>query len=582
MRDKFFFILIICFSVFVLADDIEFKAGVNADKIGIDDVLIFTVTFKGIQNPPQPDVSVIKDFRITQTSRSTEFRFVNGVSSYYTNFEFYLEPLKTGISTIPEVSYTHQGVTYRTSPFQIEVIEGSVGPPPAQKRRKSVFGENFFSSPFDRTRNQKIDVKLDTWVSEKDVIEGQQIIVKILLYTRSRIESINIVSNQSFPGFWQEWFPVPRSIDGKTVQKDGKAYQVYEIRKVALFPRKAGILDIPSLKFELSLADQSFSFFSSPRKFFRESPPLKIKVSDISSEARGLSVGEFNFEIHSQKSELDVNDILTLKLKIKGQGNLKTIVIPEFETNDFFKAYPAKITRKYDFRKSQLSGVLTGEIPIAFKTTGIISLPSLHFKYYSPDKNRVIQVSSRPVDITVTGTRENQESVVTLPKTEIIKKGEDIDFIKKGKISNQQWKFHQQRLFVFLLVFPFLINFLFVLKKTVLDRILLRSKLLNKTILMNNTIKGLKAVKDHGEIYVIVENYLQQKSGLGFSEITNENIETFFRKYRISDYDIAAFIHIKSKSESSRFSPQKKSNEDLKHDVESMISILRRIDKRIK
>ena len=82
MKHRFLMFLLVFFSGIIGADDIEFKARVNADRIGLDDVLVFTVTYKGIQNPPQPDVSVIKEFRITQTSRSTEYRFVNAVSSY--------------------------------------------------------------------------------------------------------------------------------------------------------------------------------------------------------------------------------------------------------------------------------------------------------------------------------------------------------------------------------------------------------------------------------------------------------------------------------------------------------------------
>ena len=34
-------------------ENVEIKASINADKIGIDDVLIYTLTFKGIDNPTQ-------------------------------------------------------------------------------------------------------------------------------------------------------------------------------------------------------------------------------------------------------------------------------------------------------------------------------------------------------------------------------------------------------------------------------------------------------------------------------------------------------------------------------------------------
>ena len=94
--------------------DAELSASISADRIGIDDVLIYTVTFKGINNPQQPDVSHFKDFRTEQTSQSSEIRIVNGVASYFTNFMFYLVPTKTGKLTLPPVTYQYEGKEYKT------------------------------------------------------------------------------------------------------------------------------------------------------------------------------------------------------------------------------------------------------------------------------------------------------------------------------------------------------------------------------------------------------------------------------------------------------------------------------------
>jgi len=81
--------------------DIEIKAGINADRIGLDDILVYTLTFKGIQNPKQPDLSYLADFKVVQTSQSSEFQFVNGVSAYYTSFVYYLAPVRIGRLDIP-------------------------------------------------------------------------------------------------------------------------------------------------------------------------------------------------------------------------------------------------------------------------------------------------------------------------------------------------------------------------------------------------------------------------------------------------------------------------------------------------
>ena len=173
--------------------DVEVKASISADKIGIDDVLVYTVTFKGIENPQQPIVTHFKGFRSAQTSRSSEFRFVNGVASYYTNFMFYLMPLKTGKLTLPPVTYQHEGKEYKTQSFTVEVVQGSLAPSQPQPTRPRTWpfdrDEDDFFAPFNKERQQQeIDIKVLPFVSRKNVLVGEQIMFTVRIYTRNRIQ----------------------------------------------------------------------------------------------------------------------------------------------------------------------------------------------------------------------------------------------------------------------------------------------------------------------------------------------------------------------------------------------------------
>jgi len=391
-----------------------------------------------------------------------------------------------------------------------------------------------------------------------------------------------MLSKQSFPGFWHEWYPVPHSIYGVVKQIDGKIYQVYEIRKAALFPTKSGVLSIPTLKFELSISDNSISFFSSTNRVFRFAPAVKINVNNVSEKAKNLPVGNFTFNVSCDKHEIDINDILTLKLEIKGQGNIKTLDIPEFKSSNYFKAYPSKITRSYDYTKNKLTGTIFAEIPVSFKKNGVISFPILKFKYYEPEKEKIITKESHPIIVKVIGQKEKNESILTLPRSGIVKEGEDIDFIKKGKIYNQGKYYYKSILFKLFFIIPFILNILFFIKKFVFDNVISKSKILNKKRVINKTIKKLKAVNSYEEVHIILENYLKEKSGFGLSEINMENIRKLFRKSEINDYDTGIFIRMKSESESSKFSPQKKSEIELKRDLKLLIEILKRVDTKLK
>ena len=574
--------------------DVEVTARVSADKIGTDDVLIYTVTVKGIDRPTQPQLSHFNDFRVAQTSRGTEIRFINGVTSYFTNFQFYLVPLKTGKLTLPPVKYRHEGQEYKTQPFTVEAVKGRVAPPPQSRRRRlpSIFDDDdfFSSSPFKRSQPREIDVKVLAVASKRKVMKGEQVIFKILLYTQNRVQSVNMISNQSIPGFWQEWFPVSRSIEGNNRTIDGKVYQVFEIRKAALFPTKAGAVTIPSLEFDLVLADNAFSVFSNARPIRRSTRELTIDVSEPPPQGAGLPVGHFTMDVRANKKEIDINDILTLKIKIAGRGNVKTLDIPEFKSSDYFKVYPAKITRDVNFRENGMVGSVEAEVPVSFKKTGLISFPPLAFKYLNPDTAAVVPLESQALMINVTGIKDKQETAVTVGNTEIIKTGEDIDFIKKGNISNREGKYYKSRVFTLLLLVPFLLNLLFILKVFVFDRYISQSALLKKRKLLNRTIKSLESARDHGEISPVLENYLKEKTGLGLSEINNQSIDHLLSKYNVHDVDIKTFIRLKSESESSRFSPgnmvENKSTstrrKKLKNDLKVLMEILKRIDGKIK
>jgi len=567
------------------AEEVAVTAAINADKIGLDDVLVYTLTFKGIENPRQPDLSNLPQLKVTQISRGFRQEFINGAHSSYVDFTYYLQPQATGAFTIPPLSYEYQGRAYKTEAFTIQVVQGSVVPR-SSPGRKSIFDldDDFFSSPFDRVERkpQEIDVKLRAVASKKDVLPGEQVIYKVLLYTRNNIESINMVSNQTIPGFWQEWYPVPQTIDGTVASLDGKNYRLYEIRKAALFPTNAGQVSIPPLKFELILRQDAFSFFSNGRNIFRSTPEVTLNVRPLPAQAAGLPVGDFDFSVTPAQAAIDINEILTLKSRISGKGNLKTLETPNFESGDDYRVFPARITRHTDFGQGELTGVLEAELPVTFKKAGLIAFPALSLTFYQPEMRQIVTRQSKPFTVKVSGKKEESESGSTIPQTEIVKTGQDIDYIKKGRIYDQEKLFYKTPLFQFLAVIFFLVNLIYLLKITLYDKYISQNPLLNRKKLLNRTVKALLSVRDYGEIFPILENYVKEKGKLGRAEINSYAIENLFEKYGISGKDGKNFTRIKAESESCRFSPIKKTAQEFKHDLQLLVDIVKRIDRKIK
>ena len=579
-------LIFICCKILLIAD-IEIKASINADKIGLDDNLVYTLSIQGIRNPLKPNLNFAPNFQITGTSTRSNMVVGNNGVINTVEFQYYLSPLKTGSFTLPASNFKYDGKSYQTRGFKVEVVPGSVTPPSSQRKRRSIFDfdpfENDSLSPFPRSRQpQEIDIRLKTEISKKTVFKGEPVLLRILLYTRNSIESVNMLSAQTIPGFWPEWFPTPRTISGTTEQVEGREYKVFEIRKVMLFPLNPGKLSIPPLKFQFSILDGSISFFSNSRNTVRSSKKIDMEVKSLPPEAENLPVGDYSFEVITSQKEIDINDIYTIKIKIYGMGNIKTLAVPKIRNSDDYRVYPAKISRNFVNVGDKLLGSIEAEVPLTFKNPGEIQFPAVSFKFFNPIAAKVVVRESQPMDLLVTGKKEVQERTLSLPRSDILKKGEDIDFIKKGSINDQGKSFAGGGLFVFLLVLPFIINIGFLVKLFVFDRLIARSELWSKRKLLNKTFKELHQVKEYDEIAGILETYLQQKTGLGLAEMNSQAIESLLVERGVRNRDIDQFIRIKSESESSKFSPIKKSRQELKKDLKMLIEMMKRIDKRLK
>jgi hypothetical protein len=575
-------VLLLAAPALLPALEAEVRASINAEKIGLDDTLIYTLTFKNIDNPDQPDLSHWDDFKVLQTSRSSEFQFSNGASTSSTSFTYYLMPVRTGKLTLPPVQVRHEGRDYRTQAFTVEVVKGSLNPGSAAPANQPPPGiDDFFASPFQNQQPQAVDVRLRAVISKASSYKDEQLLFRILLYTRNRVESVNMVSNPSFAGFWQEWFPVPPSITASSENVDGVIYQVYEIRKAALFANESGTLTIPALQFELQLADAGSMFFGS-KPVRRSTQPLKVQVSPLPAAAVGLPVGQFSFSVDCPQTGAGSNDILTLQMKISGSGNCKTIIPPVFQSNEYMQVFPAKITQENTYAPQALNGSVRVEIPVAFNKAGAVAFPSLEFKYFNPESRSLVSLRSQPLLIQVSGEKLKPDRSMTLPQSAIVQKGEDIDFIKSGPIRDQARYVYRQRWYGWAIALFFAVNLVFLLKIGIWRRYIANSPLLKNRHILSLTLKRLARVQRYEEIAAMLEHYCQEKSGLGFAELSNQKIGELFDQRRVPTHSSDRFLFIKSQAELAKFSPHKKTQAELKRDLQELRTLLREIDKKLK
>ncbi len=561
--------------------DAGVTAEISSEKIGLDDTLLYTLTFSNIDNPAQPDLSYLDDFKVLQTSRSSEFQLRNGASTTSIRFTYYLMPTRVGRLELPEARYRHQGREYRTQAFTIEVVKGSLATGSTTRPgQPSLFDDDFFASPFRDRQPQKVEAYLRAVLSKTSCLKGEQLLFRVLLYTRSRIEAVNMLSSASFAGFWQEWFPVPQSISPTSENVNGVIYQVYEVRKAALFASESGNLSIPSLQFELQLADAGAAFFGS-QPLRRSTQEVNVQVSEPPASAAGLPVGQFSFALESPGEKADVNEIVTLRMRISGTGNCKAVIPPQVPGSGMVQVYPAKISQETAYSPAAMTGILRAEIPVAFKQKGEATFPALEFRYFDPSRRAVVSLRSAPIRIQVSGEKAPSGLERTLPGSAVIQKGEDIDFIRSGPLRARTLPIHRRAWFPFLLAGLFIFNLLVLLKITAWDRFIATSAPLRRRRVLARALKRIDGIRSPEEIAPAMESYFCAKSGLGLSEVGDRRISEVLAENAVPKTSIDKFLFIKGQSELARFSAHKKSALELKRDLKALKELFREIDSKM-
>lgn len=573
--------LFLCLGLFLgvlplAAEELALSASVDAEKIGKDDYLTYTVTFKGFSNPSAPDLAALSDFRVVQSMRSSEFRLINNVAESYTNFIFTLQPLKTGTLHLPPVRVRAGGKEYASESFRIEVVAGSVKPrqPASSGAPSSLFDDDWFGRP--RQSAAPAEVLLKAQVSKARLPYGEPVLYTVLLYTQAPVEGANLVSSPSFPGFWQEWFPLPQTISGRQEILNGKRYSVFEIRKALLFPSRSGRLTIPAMEFDLVVSEEASFFSGAPRTLRRSTQSLEVEAGEAPAAAAGLPVGQYTYTVQCERLNVDVNTFPVVKMTIRGNGNVKTITPPVIDSGADFQAFPAKTTTNVEYQERSVSGVLQAEIPLSFQGGGEVRVQAPPFRFYDPQRRTVVTLTAAPLVFHVSGVRRKQENAVSVGQGETMRVGEDIDYIKQGELRDQSGDLSGSWWYGWLILLAFLFNLLVGLKKYVWDAHLAGHAFFRRRRVLAAILQDLAALDDFGGVAAVIDTYARDRLHIGFSAVSSPAIAEALRRGGVAEADVAELTAVRERSEQYRFAGRQ--GADWQGERTALTDLLRRID----
>lgn len=463
------FFVLLTFTVLVsvvCAQDITAVATVSATRVELGTALQLTVTINGADAVPPVQLPKIEGLETRYLGPSTRVSIINGKMSRSTGLMFTVIPLKTGQFEIPAVIIPINGQDYTTEAIVITVVDsGSLN-------SGQVNGSGQDSSSALR---DKIFIVLNTAKKEAYLNEPIPLTIKLFIGDLT-------VKNVQYPVFEHEGFAIEsfgEPLRGQQVL-GGVNYQVMEFHSY-IYPTRTGSLTLGPAKLGANIliknshgdrrGDGFGDFFGDDifdnflgryetKTIMVESANIGLKISNLPDEGKpddfSGGVGKYKFDMTVSPTAVKVGDPLTVRMRIAGDGNMKSVTFPTLKGSDDFKVYDPKIL--------QQDGEKILEQVLIPKHDQVKELPAVGFSYFDPTDHIYRTVTQGPFALTVSPLAKGEEAkVVGITEGEFVKVaddvpeelGRDIRFIKEtmGPLQKHNYILYRDVRFVFGFVF---------------------------------------------------------------------------------------------------------------------------------
>lgn len=583
-----------------------FTATVDKTTLGLSETFQVYFAFKG------EDANQIKNFSppsfdnfkiVSGPNESTSMQIINGKVSASLTFSYYLRPKKTGTFTIAAAGLEHKGKKFSTTPIEIVVVNTT--PNTNQKL-------NSAQSPQDISKNLFIAATVD----KRSAFVGEQVTIVYKLFTRLNISSPQISKLPNYEGFWAEDLETGKSVSFDIEMYKGERFRSAVIKKVALFPTKAGKLTVTPFELNVPVilkkkrgGDELFDNFFNDSFFGRtetqdyivKSNPVSLDVNPLpggAPESFNGAVGNFDLEASLNKTEVEQNESVSLSIKISGSGNIKLLEVPEIELPSGFEKYDPKTSEKIS-KSNLVSGVKSIEYLLVPRIAGKKSIPPIAFTYFNPKSKKYITENSNEFTLNVLeGEGMIAGNTEGFSKEDVKLLSEDIRYIKTSSFDlKEKGEFNKIRTwFWFAAIFPVLILAGLVLVRKRKDRLngnqsALRFQKAEKAAKQRlktakKFLEEKKLTKFYTEISIALSGYLEDKLNIQKSEFTLEKALAKLKKKNIPDELIIKLKMIMEDSEYARFAPdgeqQAKAGSLYQYSVDVIISLEKYLRGKIK
>ena len=566
-----------------LADEVTFVAQAPKSVVVNQQFkLTFKVNKASVKEPTIPEIS---DFQVlTGPHRSTQrsYQLINGKmeSSESVTFTYILLADKEGEFRIPAASIMVDKKKINSNPLRIKVLPADQNSSSGQNGSVGNGGVRSNSSGTD-IANDELFIRAS--LSMGKVYEQEAVLLTYKLYSTVNLTNLNNPT-PDLKDFHIQEVQLPREKNFELEHYEGRNYQTLIWRQFVLFPQESGTLEIPELDFEGVVAMQTRRNLDPFEMMFNGGPSYvevkkKLKSNSLTLEVKKLpegkpagysgGVGQFTLNSTISATEVKTNEEITLRVKVKGIGNMKLIGNPIIDFPSEFEVFDPIVSNKFSLKTNGFSGEKIYEYVITPRASGTYTIPAASFIYFDPLSDSYKTVESTPYTIVV---EKNNEQPVGATTTYVGKESAkvlatDIRHIKLGdtELVKSKKEFFASEIYYLLYILPLLlfITYIVIYRKRVAENAnisLVRTKKANKV-----AIKRLKIAKHllgqnkknefYDEILKTLWGYMSDKMNIPLSLLSKDNVANELEKYGADSTLIEELHQVLNEAEFARYAP---------------------------
>jgi hypothetical protein len=318
--------------------------------------------------------------------------------------------MRVGIGRIRPATLRIRGKAYTTDEIRLRIVPQSQRPGRPPRAHGTAPDRSSQPAPQRSSTLGPRDLFIRATASTDRAYQNEQVTAEYRLFFRPgvRLRRSRMADAWDAPGFWREELDVASRPTPRTTQLYGQTYKSIVLKRVALFPTRAGTLSVDPLRIETEA--QAQRRMQAPRPPYE---PVTLSSEELSVVATPLppdappafdgAVGQFTLATKVDTDSVKVGEAVTLTARLQGTGNLATVSPPAVPPPSDVEVYEPSVRTDLDRSGDVVHGTKTFTYTLVPRSNGRFTLPPVRFSYFDPEAERYRTRRSEPAALQVTG-----------------------------------------------------------------------------------------------------------------------------------------------------------------------------------